>query len=605
MLGFTPEKKKAPPRPGANGKGFASAGAEKAQAMNQAPDSIPAMVKPGEFVLPPDTVHAVGGVKALQGVVDATHTPAPKTAVVPRGFKPEMFFANGGLTDDVTRIGNSYSGGNVGGSITVNGQAGAGTMSTVPGQPVPSPVSTATPPTVIAQRAVAPAQSVPATVTNPATPAVPGASPAATPTATSPAAPKVDAFTQRNLDVSASSITRNGGRFDQTPAAAVDPEPDPAIPARKPAVPLVQQFADGGPVRGLKPQEDQILSTLQRARANLQDGTAGAQDIDSQIARRKEAMTIPDMLATPFVKPKPPAPAPVAANPTDLRLASGAQSSPLGYQRPSAPATETQAAAALAAPADNPTRGFDPNYRPATQPENLARGFAPAGITAPTVRHSGNSWQAANDLRNARVSASSIMNNGGRWDRHGKGVVSPERAAYLAMLGTDQALKQAQPVMEQAAMRENAGLQREGLQQQGANARTSLTAGIDQQRLGLEQTAAGFKTRAAARLEGLQNAYQSAKTDAERGALARQIREIQGTEKGDQWKAVALQGGTDAQGNRTESILGAVNERTGEMRRMEGQGQTTSTNQRFQLGQVYVDGQGRRAKFNGTGWEPA
>ncbi|WP_197065110.1 hypothetical protein, partial [Delftia sp. ZNC0008] len=48
--------------------------ARKAQAQNQAPDSIPAMVKPGEFVLPPDTVHAMGGAGALQAAVDATHT---------------------------------------------------------------------------------------------------------------------------------------------------------------------------------------------------------------------------------------------------------------------------------------------------------------------------------------------------------------------------------------------------------------------------------------------------------------------------------------------------------------------------------------------------
>ena len=42
-------------------------------------------------------------------------------------------------------------------------------------------------------------------------------------------------------------------------------------------------------------------------------------------------------------------------------------------------------------------------------------------------------------------------------------------------------------------------------------------------------------------------------------------------------KAVALQGGTDAQGNKTERILGAVNERTGEMKRMEGQGGAQKT----------------------------
>lgn len=35
---------------------------------------------------------------------------------------------------------------------------------------------------------------------------------------------------------------------------------------------------------------------------------------------------------------------------------------------------------------------------------------------APVVRHSGNDWQKRNELRNAEVSASSIMNNGGKWD---------------------------------------------------------------------------------------------------------------------------------------------------------------------------------------------
>ena len=89
-------------------------GAKLAQAQNQAPDSIPGMFKPGEFVLPPDTVHAMGGKQALQGVVDATHTPvqasfglnspkasAPQTQAAPQlGLKPEVFFANGGAPED-------------------------------------------------------------------------------------------------------------------------------------------------------------------------------------------------------------------------------------------------------------------------------------------------------------------------------------------------------------------------------------------------------------------------------------------------------------------------------------------------------------------------
>ena len=112
-------------------------GAALAQAQNQAPDSIPGMFKPGEFVLPPDTVHAMGGKQALQGVVDATHTPVqpsfglnaarasvpsnkdapglglkrkslpvPGPEDAPRlGLKPEVFFNNGGAPEDLLRGG--------------------------------------------------------------------------------------------------------------------------------------------------------------------------------------------------------------------------------------------------------------------------------------------------------------------------------------------------------------------------------------------------------------------------------------------------------------------------------------------------------------------
>lgn len=101
MFGFQPGRREAQaaeqPRLGFRPRSKAAALAE---AQNQAPDSIPAMVKPGEFVLPPDTVHAMGGAGALQAAVDATHTPASEEAVVPRGFKPKVFFANGGAPED-------------------------------------------------------------------------------------------------------------------------------------------------------------------------------------------------------------------------------------------------------------------------------------------------------------------------------------------------------------------------------------------------------------------------------------------------------------------------------------------------------------------------
>ncbi|KFJ08524.1 hypothetical protein DR66_6027 [Delftia acidovorans] len=107
-LGFRPrgsEQERGQPGPGLGFGPTSVLEAQRAQAQNQAPDSIPGMFKPGEFVLPPDTVHAMGGAGALQAAVDATHTPAPEQAFVPRGFKPKVFFANGGRPEDQIPLG--------------------------------------------------------------------------------------------------------------------------------------------------------------------------------------------------------------------------------------------------------------------------------------------------------------------------------------------------------------------------------------------------------------------------------------------------------------------------------------------------------------------
>ncbi len=157
-----------------------------------------------------------------------------------------------------------------------------------------------------------------------------------------------------------------------------------------------------------------------------------------------------------------PAPAP-AASPAPAGALSRAAA-----MTPPAPAPAMQALSAMPA---NPTGG-----QVTTQNMDAAQGLArrgaadamasmpnaPAPVQAPTVRHSGNDWQARNDLRNALVSASSITNNGGSFDRH-KGE-SAESLTYRAMLANDQALRGAQPGLDQAAMRENADTQRTGLQ---------------------------------------------------------------------------------------------------------------------------------------------
>jgi len=220
-----------------------------------------------------------------------------------------------------------------------------------------------------------------------------------------------------------------------------------------------------------------------------------------------------------------------------------------------------------------------------SQQESMARvtaqpavGFQPAGVTAPTVRHSGNDWQARNDLRNAQVSASSIMNNGGKWDQH-KGV-SPERAYAAALEGADIAARGAQPGVDVAAMRENAGIQREGMQQFGATDRAARGFAVDQQRIGIEgrrvdseTEARGFQTRAASRLEKLQDGYMGAKTPEERAAFAQQIRGFQGKEEPPSYKSHVLPNVKNADGTTTVGGVYQENLRTGGGQWVQPQGQ--------------------------------
>ncbi len=91
---------------------------------------------------------------------------------------------------------------------------------------------------------------------------------------------------------------------------------------------------------------------------------------------------------------------------------------------------------------------------------------------------------------------------------------------------------------------------------------------LDTAKDGRDATAAGFAARSAGRIEALQAAYEAAKPE-DRTAIAEQLRVMTGKDKPSQWKALALQGATDSMGNKTEGVLAAVNEQTGEVRRLD------------------------------------
>ncbi|GAB2531476.1 hypothetical protein [Simplicispira piscis] len=377
MRGF-----QSPAKSPAKARGFRPAmTAALAQAQNQAPDSVHAMVKPGEFVLPPDTVNAMGGAQALQGVVNATHTPARGFAPKAKPEEPRQFFANGGLVEDENpkrpnSFGDAAAAARDAGVTQVGGLANDGGASANRIAQVPAPIGT-----------------------QPGRTPEPAAQPATGPGATS----AVRGFAPAGIAAQPAAEDRAGagaGRGFVNPSSAAPQER--GIVGAKPGT----------------PEASQVMAGVYRSGNSYSDSAQGAVD---------------------------------GATPRGL------------------PSAQNMAAAyGLAARQQQESmgrieaRGFAPG------------GFAPQAVQAPQVLHSGNSWQARNDLRNAMVSATSITNDGGKWDKHGKGVVSPERAYAMELAKTDAALRGAQPGVDAAAMRENAGIQREGMQQAGETQRSRL-----------------------------------------------------------------------------------------------------------------------------------
>lgn len=623
-------------------------GAKLAQQQNQAPDSIPGMFKPGEFVLPPDTVHAMGGKQALQSVVDATHTPvqpsfglkAPRAeqakAAPQMEFKPEVFFDNGGAPEDQLAKRAPVSPSNTfpqaSPSAGANIYAGAGLSRDQLG----SSGKLAQVPDGIGG--------------NPAAPARP---------ASQPAAPKPNSFGD------AAAVSNNAGVTQvSTPA----PETGGSAPASTvklptaPAGPTAHYFEDGAADVAKRWEAGNVSGALGSAvRTGIGTvGMAGVEALDKTFTPAANAIggfarglfAMDDAQAAPEPAPANTAKVTPAVSgqaapagytqksqgvmgPPDLSQLSGQTAAP-GAAQPGADASASQSselpqgvynhgrgqysdqASGMGLPAGFTGR---PNAQNMAAAANLsASNAAPAagqaqeggfGLNAPTVAHSGNDWAARQRLKNMETSASSIMNTQ-RWG--GKNALqNPAVQNFIDAQRADLAAQGKVPDLQLKTNEINAGLQRTAMAEAGADRRSQGQLGLgmgqlalgaqrnqlDAQRINSDERLRAPQIRAAERLGQMQEAYINAKTPQEKAEIAAQIRAYNGKMEEDRWKAVALQGGTDAQGNKTESLLGAVNERTGEMKRMGGQPPAA-----FEVGKIYTDPQtGAKRRYTAQGWE--
>lgn len=182
---------------------------------------------------------------------------------------------------------------------------------------------------------------------------------------------------------------------------------------------------------------------------------------------------------------------------------------------------------------------------------NQGTSFQPG--TSTSTPHSGNSWSAANALRNLEGAASSITNQPGRWSSFGgRNGQSPAAQAYSEAVKADIALRTGNDPMALGAQREQGATQREGMQQAGSTARARMmemgqsnrfnqTQGLARDKFGLEKETQSFATRAAAQKENLTNVLLDPNATPEQRRIAqRSLSALSGKTAADRMQTVAL-----------------------------------------------------------------
>lgn len=638
-------------------------GAKLAQAQNQAPDSIPGMFKPGEFVLPPDTVHAMGGKQALQGVVDATHTPVtayglnaprasgPLSKAAPQlGLKPEVFFANGGAPEDqLRRAGNgqaspsnTFPQASPSAGASIYSGAGLGR------DQFGSSGQIAKVPDAIGQQ---PGRQLPAQAQT-----VPTAQPAATPIDATGSAPDAAGASQ-------AAVTPPAG----APAAATRSPGPSELYMQDRTQEMRDQWGSGNyaqaagtaartAVQGLLGMygielADKVGSPVANAVGNFAGGLIGS---DAHAAQSPAAQaSAPGQTAATSTKPATSPTAPVAIQPG---LTSTLGSAPRAAQ----PVTAASASGELPDGVYNHGRGqysdqaggmgFPAGFtgKPNAQNDAAAGALAQSGglglrrpaatpaSEAPALGLYGGRGAEADSQPGWSGSIGQSSGNGNMWSRtpeqqrrdaetqassiH-RQTAANGRAALTALSNQELEGMRGTNALAQESMRQAGGLQRTAmteagatgraaLAESGANSRASGQLGLGLRRLSLDQQRAASderlrapQIRAAERLGQLQEAYVNAKTPEEQAAIASQMRAYSGKDEAD-WKVQVTPAIKNLDGSTTAGSVIRYNSRTGDVQEVGGVGGKSQVPAKDSLkaGQVYQTPRGQ-ARWNGAEFE--
>ena len=494
---------------------------QQAQALNQQPDSIPAMMKPGEYVLPPDTVQALGGPQVLDATVAQTHTPANAGAIVPQGFEPRQFFSNGGLADD---------------ERTAQVQGAPGVYKHGPGQYSDNQKGMSIPQGFSTSNAAQQPAPTPKPPTAPAAPAtgLPSPAPSSQVNAAAPKPQSVPSMATSAVDL----IPRDSGsRYQQSNTPA---QPNPATSGihstelGRNVYNAAMALPGIGGVAKLASTGGMISRALNFAAGAANTASRGAAALATVPSASPEnasagvTATPPEQLAKQLggldrhhaqnVQLQAAARTPEQARAEAAQQSSGQQmqdlpgvykhgkgqysDNPSGMGLPQSlgqPSAQNMAAADALAGQQQKRSLVDAMY--AQQAQQAA--MQPRGFAAPQISHSGNDWSTRNEMRSLRMAAERAMEDA---PRKRFAAQHPAVQAYQAAVQGDMAARTGgQAALEAKTNDTNAGLVREQMQQNGANQRERPRTIMDAARLDMERQEQGFANRAAAQQEQLRN----------------------------------------------------------------------------------------------------
>lgn len=309
---------------------------------------------------------------------------------------------------------------------------------------------------------------------------------------------------------------------------------------------------------------DQVLSTLQRARTGLPDGSVGAQDLDRQIAGRQSAMSIPSALASPFSKPKSQAqsvlsaiPDAPAQNPTDMRLASGVQRSPMAAPGAlPAAASAPQAMSSVGSMAKPAAPAFDFDTFQPKSGEGAFRNEQTGLVTRLRSEPTGARQQLAEPPRGLVSAVSGPQRQDVRAP-----VLNPNGGVFSSMVDfTNQAGQAMQAIAANKGMRndrkdaldqQRVGLDAastlakidQGYQSLGLDGRRADTAdrlaGVQEGELGLKRETQGIANRLATQQEQLRSQIATEQDPAKRKSLVQRLMDFEGkTQQADPYLVV-------------------------------------------------------------------